>query len=118
MGKMLRNGQSKLVIIANNCPPSGRPSSSTWLSSVAPRFSTSKATMSSLVPLSPECTESACSPFRTLAIQTFSPLWSTEQAWLAWLRQRCAHCAHHGGRGRRNDAPLAHSLVFYRYYFR
>merc|ERR1712110_318949 len=79
MGKCLRNGQSKLVIIPTTAQLSERRSSSTWLSLVAPRCSTSTETTSSSALLSQECTVFACSPSRTLAIRTSSPLWSTEQ---------------------------------------
>lgn len=118
--KMLRNGQSKLVVISNNCPairktqleymailggskvlhfdgnnvelgklptlppepscsPVGCSSLDTPCSNLAPCV---LLTFAQALP-SPECTESACSPFRTLAIPTSSLPSSTEH-----LRQR------------------------------
>merc|ERR1712218_398124 len=73
---------------------------STWLSLVAPRCSTSMETTSSSALLSKECTVFACSPSRTLAIRTSSPLWSTEQLSLSDLSFKARGSNRDGSRWR------------------
>merc|ERR1712241_1340940 len=105
--KCLRNGQSKLVIISNNCPAIRKTQLEYMAILGGSKVLTSTETTSSSALLSRECTVFACSPSRTLAIRTSSPLWSTEQLSLSdlsimagssdrdWSRWRARMRTHH-----------------------